>query len=244
MVDSAGPVEVLAGVMARVGAEASAHEVMRARLARYEDPALLAALAEEASGRIEACAGPDRTREIEALVSLADVDAARRLRLQAETQATLASSQRQQAELAAERAGAASLRARVPGPLGRAARYRDHDRHRAVDHRLRASEHAETQAVAELARARRALEEARRAAEALAAAREAQARRADWLATHRAEVAWPEQLRERLAALDRQRRQTATASTVAQDRRPAQAPRREPPQPYRAPEQRGPSLSR
>src|SRR5438445_9993281 len=74
--------EVLAGVMARVGAEASAHEVMRAGLARS-----VAALAEEASGRIEACAGPDRTREIEALVPRADVDSARRLLVQAETQA-------------------------------------------------------------------------------------------------------------------------------------------------------------
>ena len=231
--------EVLAGVMARVGAEASAHEVMRAGLARS-----VAALAEEASGRIEACAGPDRTREIEALVPRADVDSARRLLVQAETQATLASSQRQQAERAADRAGGTSIRARVPGPLGRAARYRDDDHHQAVDHRLRATEHAETQAAAELARARHALDEARRAAEALAAARQAQARRVEWLATHRAEVAWPEQLRQRILALGRQRRQAATDSVVARERRPPRAPRREPPRRYPSPERRGPSLSR
>src|SRR5205807_7320506 len=118
-----------------------------------------------------------------------------------------------------------------PGPLGRPARYRDHDRHEAVYHRLRATEHAETQAVAELDRARHALEEARRAADALAEARRAQARRTEWLATHRAEVAWPEQLRERLLALDRQRRQAATASVLLRGRSTGQAPRRDPPRP-------------
>src|SRR5437588_4116839 len=75
---SRSPVEVLASVLGHLGAEASAHEVLRANLARSEDPAFLGRLAEEATRHIEACAGPDRSREIKALEPRADVEGARK----------------------------------------------------------------------------------------------------------------------------------------------------------------------
>ena len=65
---STAPVEVLGGVMARVGTEASAHQVMRAGLARYDDAGLLSELIEEHHRHLDAQAGRDRAREIEALV--------------------------------------------------------------------------------------------------------------------------------------------------------------------------------
>jgi len=70
---STAPVEVLGRVMRRVGAEASAHRVMRAGLSRYDDVVLVLQLVEEHSLHVDREAGPDRTKEIEALVPRADL---------------------------------------------------------------------------------------------------------------------------------------------------------------------------
>ena len=76
------PLEVLASILRHQGADRSAHDVLRASLARLEDRSLLRDLVYEARRRIDTLAGPDRSTEIAALVGRADVEAAEeRLRL-------------------------------------------------------------------------------------------------------------------------------------------------------------------
>jgi conjugative relaxase-like TrwC/TraI family protein len=70
------PLEVLRNVLRHEGEDRSAHDVVRAALAAYEDRALLANLAYEARRSIDERAGPDRSAEILALERHADVEAA------------------------------------------------------------------------------------------------------------------------------------------------------------------------
>ncbi len=92
------PVEFLARVLRRDGAERSATEVIRQALDRAGDPGLLRALLEEADGRVERAAGPDQSTEIAALAQRAHVQAsARRLR-EAEEECRRAAVERQRLE--------------------------------------------------------------------------------------------------------------------------------------------------
>jgi hypothetical protein len=70
------PLEVLRGVLRHEGEDRSAHDVVRAALAAYEDRALLANLAYEARRSIDERAGPDRSAAIAALARRADVEVA------------------------------------------------------------------------------------------------------------------------------------------------------------------------
>ncbi len=76
------PLEVLESILRHQGADRSAHDVLRASLARLEDRTLLRDLVHEAQRRVDELAGPDRSAEIAALTGRADVEAAEeRLRL-------------------------------------------------------------------------------------------------------------------------------------------------------------------
>ena len=70
------PVELLANVMRRDGAERSAHDVARENLAHMEDIGLLRHLLTEARRDLDERAGPDRNAEIVALAPRADVQRA------------------------------------------------------------------------------------------------------------------------------------------------------------------------
>ena len=70
------PVELLANVMRRDGAERSAHDVARENLAHMEDIGLLGHLLTEARRDLDERAGPDREAEIVALRPRADVQRA------------------------------------------------------------------------------------------------------------------------------------------------------------------------
>jgi hypothetical protein len=73
---------VLESILRHQGADRSAHDVLRASLARLEDRTLLRDLVHEAQRRVDELAGPDRSAEIAALTGRADVEAAEeRLRL-------------------------------------------------------------------------------------------------------------------------------------------------------------------
>ena len=67
------PVELLANVMRRDGAERSAHDVARENLAHMEDIGLLGHLLAEARRDLDERAGPDRNAQIVALRPRADV---------------------------------------------------------------------------------------------------------------------------------------------------------------------------
>ena len=70
------PVELLANVMRRDGAERSAHDVARENLAHMEDIGLLGHLLAEARRDLDERAGPDRNAQIVALRPRADVQRA------------------------------------------------------------------------------------------------------------------------------------------------------------------------
>ncbi len=70
------PLEVLESILRHQGADRSAHDVLRASLARLEDRSLLRDLVHEAQRRVDELAGPDRSAEIAALTGCADVEAA------------------------------------------------------------------------------------------------------------------------------------------------------------------------
>ncbi|HEY5274302.1 MAG TPA: AAA family ATPase [Acidimicrobiales bacterium] len=71
------PVEVLTEVLRRDGAERSAHDVLRQNLEKMDDLGLLRHLHTEANKRINEQAGRDNAKEIERLVTKADVGKAR-----------------------------------------------------------------------------------------------------------------------------------------------------------------------
>ena len=203
---STAPVELLGRVMRRVGAEASAHKVMRAVLARYDDIGLLAELIEEHNRHLAALAGPDRTKEIGALVPRADVAGARARLASTEGEATRATGVRELAEALVRRIEDPSIAARLPGRLGEGARNRQAGMTQSAESQLRQARSAERAAFAELVAARHGVPEAQRAVEDLALARRGQQRRLDWLGANPLEVGWGDALAERLAQAELSRR--------------------------------------
>jgi conjugative relaxase-like TrwC/TraI family protein len=200
---SAEPLEVMGRVLSRPGAEASAHQVLRAELARYDDRHLLSELVEEHRRHVDALAGPDRSQRIEDLSRRADVGAARARLLAAEAEASRAIAARELAESMAAGAEAPSLRSRIPGRMGERARFRDHQLTREADWGLRQATDAERAACAELSAARHGVPQAERAGEELAQLRRAQECRLDWLGANPVEAGWGRALEERLAQAER-----------------------------------------
>jgi len=203
------PLEVMGRVLRRPGAEASAHMVLRAGLARYDDRHVLAELAEEHARHIDSLAGPDRTQQIETLTPRADVAAANARLRAAEIEAGRAIRARELAETTVADTATPTLRAHLPGPIGERARDRHQAMARSADRALSQARHAEKKALAELSAARDALPTAQHAAEELALARTAQQHRLDWLHNHPAEAVYARDLADRLTQINNRIRELA-----------------------------------
>ena len=171
-------IEQLVQVLRRDGTEHSAHEVLRAGLARSEDRELLRRLAGALRERLEERVGADRRREIAELERHDDLPTAKEAMRAAEQRLEVAEIRRRAAE--DRMAASATLRARLPGRRGRGART---DQLQA-EGRLRDARREEHRALRDLEAGRHRLDRAERRHEALRDLRSEQARRDAFLAEH------------------------------------------------------------
>jgi hypothetical protein len=182
------PEEVLASVVNRSGASASATQVLREELDRTDDLAVLVPQLEDVRARIDAEAGPDRTAALRTLRALATYEAEERRRQAAERRARWTPAEAQ-ALAAGER--------QLVGLRRRRWRHRDHEATMRLANR-----------VAQLRDLRDRAEEAgRMLSEPSSAgggqlwnAEAAQRRREDWLRCHPEEGRCEAALAERVAA--------------------------------------------
>jgi hypothetical protein len=222
------PVELLANVMRRDGAERSAHDVARENLAHMEDIGLLSHLLTEARRDLDEWAGPDRNAEIVALAPRADVQHANQELTGALWDLRCAEERRKRAETAVVAANTRPTRALLPGLLGNEAR-RETEAHRQRAKRdFDEARRIEQQSLRAYERARHRLEDAERAARQLSEARTAQERRQSFLREHPDTRRWIEQLEERVAVRDYELARTeASERQGTRDGRAEQTPGRE-----------------
>jgi hypothetical protein len=194
------PVELLASVMRRDGAERSAHDVARENLAHMEDIGLLGHLLTEARRDLDERAGPDRNAQIVALRPRADVQHANQELTGAQWDLQRAEERRKRAETALVAANTRPTRALLPGLLGNEARRETEAHCRRAKRDFGEARRIEQQSLRAYERARHRLEDAERAARQLSEARTAQERRQSFLREHPDTRRWIEQLEERVAA--------------------------------------------
>ena len=175
-------IELLVNVLRRDGTDRSAHEVLRAGLARSEDLDLVAGLRDVMRERIEERAGPDLRHQIAALEARDDLLAARS-GLQAATQQLREAERRR--EEAEERAGllGSPLRAHLPGRLGNGARHEL----AVAQARRTVARREEQQALRHLEASRQRVSTAEEHRRELAALRARQNRRNAYLGEHQAD---------------------------------------------------------
>ena len=208
------PVELLANVMRRDGAERSAHDMARENLAHMEDIGLLRHLLAEARRDLDERAGPDRNAEIIALRPRADVQHANEKLKDAQSSLRRAEEGRKRAEAVLVAANTRPTRALLPGLLGNAARREKDERWQEAKRDFDGARRMEQQSLRAYERARHRLEDAKRAACQLTEARTAQERRRSFLHEHPDTRRWIEQLEERVAV-----REHALARAEASERR-------------------------
>jgi hypothetical protein len=231
---ASGALEVLARVLRHDEADRSAHDVMRRNLARFDDPRLLADLHEVARWRIEQGAGPDRSAEIAALATRANVDAARAVLREAQLAAIRAEDAMRLAESRVSESQREPLRARLPGRVGRETRRfagtEQHNARWALDEARR----RKRRSLRECGAARARLADAEQAARNLVSLRQTQVAREAWIAQHPTEVGWERDLLARIEAAaraDRDHGDDYARRMVARSR----GPRREMPSAERTP---------
>ena len=221
------PVELLANVMRRDGAERSAHDVARENLAHMEDIGLLGHLLTEARRDLDVRAGPDRNAQIVALAPRADVQHANQELKDAQSSLRRAEEDREKAETALVAAHTRPTRALLPGLLGNEARRGTEAHLQRAKGDFDEARRIEQQSLRAYERARHRLEEAERAARQLSEARTAQERRQSFLREHPGTRRWIEQLEERLAVREYELvRAEASERQVTRDGRAEQTPGR------------------
>jgi conjugative relaxase-like TrwC/TraI family protein len=193
------PVELLANVMRRNGAERSAHDVARENLAHMEDIGLLGHLLTEARRDLDQRAGPDREAEIVALRPRADVQHANQELKEAQSSLRRAEEDRDRAGTALVAANTRLSRALLPGFLGDETRRETEAQWQRAKRAFGEARRIEQQFLRAYERARHRLEDAERAARQLSEAGTAQERRQSFLREHPDTRRWIEQLEERLA---------------------------------------------
>ncbi len=97
---------------------------MRQNLSRFDDPALLLDLYEEAHERITGSVGPDRSKEVAALEPRADVEAAQNELSATNDAIRRAGEERTEAAARLREADHDPIRAHLPGRLGEGTRDR------------------------------------------------------------------------------------------------------------------------
>jgi conjugative relaxase-like TrwC/TraI family protein len=255
---SVDAVELLGGVMRRDTADLSAHDVMRRGLATSESVTLLRELSAEADQFITRGAPPDYTKAIEALIPRADVERAVSRVAEAEGAVRDAQARREDADAAVSETERQSMRARLPGRGGEAARREEASSRAGAASELTAARRDERYALKAFDVARHELNQAKRSARALGDLQGVEADRQRWLGDHREEVNWANNLHARLETRTAERNRPAVShprpeiSTEPEAvRDPQRFPRslrdtsvetkREPPEPLerRPPHQRG-----
>jgi len=221
------PVELLANVMRRDGAERSAHDVARENLVHMEDIGLLGHLLTEARRDLDERVGPDRNAEIVALAPRADVQHANRELTGAQWDLRRAEQDRKRAEAALVAANARPTRALLPGLLGNEARRETEAHWQRAKRDFDEARRTEQQSLRAYERARHHLEDTERAARQLSEARTAQNRRQSFLREHPGTRRWIEQLEERVAVREYElARAEASERPVTRDGRAEQTPGR------------------
>jgi conjugative relaxase-like TrwC/TraI family protein len=193
------PVELVANVMRRDGAERSAHDVARENLAHMEDIGLLGHLLAEARRDLDERAGPDREAEIIALAPRADVQRANRELTGAQWDLRCAEERLKRAEIALVAANIRPTRALLPGLLGNEARRETEAHWQEAKRDFDTARRIEQESLRAYERARHRLGDAEHAARQLSEARTAQERRKSWLCEHPDTRRWLKQLEERVA---------------------------------------------
>jgi conjugative relaxase-like TrwC/TraI family protein len=193
------PVELLANVMRRDGAERSAHDVARENLAHMEDIGLLGHLLAEARRDLDERAGPDRNAQIVALAPRADVQRANEELTGAQWDLRRAEERRKRVETALVAANTRPTRALLPGLLGNEARRETEAQWQRAKRDFDEARRIEQQSLRAYERVSHRLEDAERAARQLSEARAAQERRQSFLREHPGTRRWIEQLEERVA---------------------------------------------
>jgi hypothetical protein len=193
------PVELLANVMRRDGAERSAHDVARENLARMEDIGLLGHLLSEARRHLDERAGPDREAEIVALRPRADVRGAKLELTGAQWDLRCAEERLKRAKTTLVAANTRPTRALPPGLLGNDACRETEIHLQRAKRDFNEARRIEQQSLRAYERARHRLEDAERAARQLSEARTEQERRQSFLREHPDTRRWIEQLEERVA---------------------------------------------
>jgi len=221
------PVELLASVMRRDGAERSAHDVARENLAHMEDIGLLGHLLTEARRDLDELAGPDRNAQIVALRPRADLQRAKLELTGAQSSLRCAKERRKGAETALVAANTRPTRALLPGLLGNEARREIEAHWQRAKRDFDVARRIEQQSLRAFERARHRLEDAERAARQLSEARTAQERRQSFLHEHPDTRRWIEQLEERVAVREYElARAEASERPLARDGRAEQTPGR------------------
>jgi hypothetical protein len=219
------PVELLANVMRRDGAERSAHDVARENLAHMEDIGLLGHLLAEARRDLDERAGPDRNAQIVALAPRADVQRANEELTGAQWDLRCAEEHRKRVETALVAANTRPTRALLPGLLGDEARRETEAQWQRAKRDFDEARRIEQQSLRAYERARHRLEDAERAARQLSEARTAQECRQSFLREYPDTRRWIEQLEERVAVRDYELARTeASEPQVTRDGRAGQTP--------------------
>jgi conjugative relaxase-like TrwC/TraI family protein len=213
------PTEILASVMRRSSAEASATERLRQELDRGDDLATLRRLWEGARDHIDAHAGPDLRPELRRLRRLrSDLPMLGNMVTANQAQVT-----RLDGTIATTRRSLAEAQASLE-TLSRRRRFRRPDQHaiEETQHRIDAHERHLGRLQDERARwaarldvSRRRLHDAERAVDRIPEVEAAIARRSDWLLSHPAELAWEADLTIRIGG-----RTTELDSPLAGDEQP------------------------
>ena len=221
------PVELLANVMRRDGAEHSAHDVARENLAHMEDIGLLRHLLTEARRELDERAGPDRNAQIVALRPRADVQHANEELTAAQWDLRRAEDDRERAETALVAVNVRPTRALLPGLLGSEARRETEAHGQEAKRDFDEARRIEQQSLRAYERARHRLEDAERAAHQLSEARTAQEHRRFFLRKHPGTRRWIEQLEERVTVREYElARAEAAERQVTRDGRTKRVPRR------------------
>ena len=221
------PVELLANVIRRDGAERSAHDVARENLAHMEDIGLLGHLLTEGRRDLDERAGPDRNAQIVALRPRADVQHAKLELTGAQSSLQRAEERCKRAETALVAANTRPTRALFPGLLGNEARRETEAHWQRAKRDFDEARRIEQQSLRAYELARHRLEDAERAARQLSEARTAQERRQSFLREHPGTRRWIEQLEERVAVRGYELAETeASEPQVTRDGRAEQTPGR------------------
>ena len=186
--------------MRHTAGDRSAHDEMRQNLSRFDDPALLLDLYEEAHERITGSVGPDRSKEVAALEPRADVEAA-----QNELSATNDAIRRAGGGIADKpRHGSRGGSRPDPGAPSRTARRRDRDRATRARIGLAGPLRRPASRAGRATRPRSRPQWTHRRGgvrrQAGDASHRARTRRDVWLRDHSDEVRWADQLWERIEA--------------------------------------------